>query len=190
MKDLFGIHALEPNWLPRRRVRQGWLPSGLRPWLLDQGSLTQRLIERCHGRFRVEVLSQGWGTPQLNESRALGLPLRRRALVRQVYLLCDDTPWVFARTVIPEPSLRGNRRRLKRLGNRPLGAVLFADPSMERSPLEVVRIGNDQRLFRRALGKSRRPSREIWGRRSLFRLGGAPLLVSEIFLPDLPSEGE
>jgi chorismate--pyruvate lyase len=26
----------------------------------------------------------------------------------------------------------------------------------------------------------------IWGRRSLFRLSGQPLLVNEIFLPDLP----
>lgn len=188
MNDHFGIHALEPRWFPHQRVRQGWLPPQLRPWLLDTGSLTQRLIHCCHGQFRLEVLSQGWGYPQLNEARALALPLRRRALIRQVYLLCDETPWVFARTVIPERSLRGRQRRLKRLGNRPLGAVLFADPSMRRSPMELTRIDHGQRLFRRAVGKSGSPSTTIWGRRSLFRLGRSPLLVSEIFLPELPQE--
>jgi chorismate lyase len=41
---------------------------------------------------------------------SLRLPLR--ALIREVHLLCDDRPWVFARTIIPISTLRGRERRL------------------------------------------------------------------------------
>jgi chorismate--pyruvate lyase len=188
MKDLFGKHAFEPVWQPSYRLLTRQLPVELRPWLLDDSSLTQRLTEACNGQFRVEVLSQGWERPMLSEARALKVPATRLALVRQVRLHCNDTPWVFARTIIPVSTLRGRQRRLAHLGSRPLGAVLFADPHMQRSPLEIVKIREGQRLFHRAIGSNSTVCREIWGRRSVFYLNQRPLLVSEIFLPDLPAD--
>lgn len=159
--------------------------AALRDWLLDTGSLTRRVKQACAGRFRVQVEMQGWARPRLDEYRALGLRLGRIALIREVHLLCDERPWVFARTIIPVTTLRGRQRRLAHLGNRPLGAVLFADPRMQRGPVEVVRVPPGSALFAAAvLGLKRRPA-EIWGRRSMFRLDGKPLLVSEFFLPGL-----
>ncbi len=187
MKELFGKHANEPVWHPRNRIRNGWLSPAMQQWLLDDSSLTRRLQQNCPGRFRVEVLNQGWERPLLSEARALKIRPERRVLVRQVHLLCDDTPWVFARTVIPVTSLRGRQRRLRHLGNRPLGAFLFADPHMRRAPLEIVSIDAGQRLYHRAIAHSRHQDNTIWGRRSVFYLEERPLLVSEIFLPDLPT---
>lgn len=123
----------------------------------------------------------------LSESRALGRPQQEIGLVRQVHLLCGDTPWVFARTVIPLPSLKGGLRRLTQLGNHSLGAVLFADPRLQRSPMEVARIEPRQRLYRRSRGTAIPDGNPVWGRRSVFHLQGNPLLVSEFFLPDLLS---
>ncbi len=189
-------HAREPRWQPARHLRRALLTAGLRDWLLDNGSLTRRLQGCCGGRFDVELVSQGWERPHANEVRRLGLPRHERALVRQVYLRCDGRRWVFARTVIPLSSLRGRQRRLLHLGNRPLGAVLFADPHMRREPLEVARVCPGIRLQRRvyfgdgpADGSAGEPGDEVvWGRRSVFRLDGGPLLVSEFFLPRLLDE--
>jgi len=105
--------------------------------------------------------------------------------IREVYLLCDAQPWVFARTVIPTRTLTGPRRRLTRLRGKPLGAVLFADPAMKRSQIEIARIQNGQALFDDATSQLSVTPDEIWGRRSAFFLGGKPLLVSEIFLPNI-----
>ena len=188
MKDLFGKHAFEPVWQPGYRLLRHQVPDALRPWLLDDTSLTRRLQSVCQGRFRVEVLSQGWERPMLSEARALKVRNSQLAMVRQVRLYCDNEPWVFARTIIPLSTLRGRQRRLAHLGSKPLGAVLFADPRMQRSPLEIVRINPGQRLFHRALGSSSSHCDAIWGRRSIFYLEQRPLLVSEIFLPDLPAD--
>jgi chorismate--pyruvate lyase len=185
MKDDFGKHAIEPLWRAGYRLNRAQLPEQWRDWLLDRSSLTLRLQHACSGRFRVEVISQRMEPPMLSEARALGRPPHERALVRQVRLLCDDEPWVFARTVVPLPSLRRGLRQLALLGSRPLGAVLFADPTMRRSEVEVARIKQGKRLFRRAMATSATTAQEIWGRRSVFTLQNQPLLVSEFFLPPL-----
>lgn len=111
-----------------------------------------------------------------------------RALIRQVQLLCGNRPWVYARTVIPATSMCGRLQRLARLGNRPLGAMLFADPGMRRGRVELARITPGQTLFAAALGHTGRDTpAAIWGRRSVFRIADKPLLVSEVFLPQFPA---
>lgn len=188
MKDYYGKHALEPVWQKHYCVSRGRLPEALRDWLLDHSSLTLRLRHACCGQFNVEVLSQRLERPMLSEARALHRPPVEIALVRQVRLRCGNSPWVFARTIVPLTSLRRGLRRLALLGSRPLGAVLFTDPTMERSAVEVARIRKGQRLYRMAMGASVGEPREIWGRRSVFILQDNPLLVSEFFLPALLAE--
>lgn len=166
-------HPAEPRWHRAERFLSDPPPRGIRQWLLDATSLTERLRERCTGRFRVELLDQGWERPLPSECRALRLRHREWALVRQVHLLCDHEPWVFARTVIPARTLR-RRPRLARLGERPLGAVLFADGAVHRDGLEVARFRPGQHL---SGGDGAQ-----WARRSVFRIGRRPLLVTEVFL--------
>jgi chorismate--pyruvate lyase len=175
----------DPVWKPRGRIRQGQLPADLRPWLLDTASLTQRVISICSGQFSVRVLSQRWTRPMRNECLRLGMQAGGHALVRQVELLCNDVPLVYARTVIPRSTLRGRAQRLAKLGSRSLGATLFADPAMRRSELELVRLSKRDALFARLVDLDHAKADCLWGRRSVFTLSGKPLLVSEIFLPEI-----
>ena len=174
----------EPKWVPARQCLRSAVPLAMWDWLLDAASLTRRLQLACGGQFHVRVLRQGWGRPLASERRALGIKRGERALVREVRLMCGERPWVFARTVIPVRSLRGAQRRLAHLGNKPLGATLFADPHLRRGEVEVAPIAPAEKLYARAVGEL--PfSKAIWGRRSVFWLRGKSLLVSEIFLPAL-----
>lgn len=180
----------EPRWRPaRRHLRNAVLPE-VWDWLLDEGSLTQRLRQRCGGRFRVALRRQGWGRPSSSERRVLGMGHGERAVIREVHLMCGDTPWVFARTVIPVSSLRGAQRRLTRLGSKPLGAALFADPSMWRGAVEVACLRPAEPLYARAMCGAASAAAMIWGRRSVFHLQERPLLVTEIFLPALWTRGD
>lgn len=176
-----------PRWFTRQHRYMQHVPEGIAAWLFDEGSLTARLIAACPGRFQVRVLSLGWQRPFANEARRLRMRLHYRALIRQVYLYCDDTPWVYARTVIPHKTLTGKQRFLAHLGNRPLGAALFADPYMRRDELEVAHLLPRHSLYNSAVqGLAARPE-SIWGRRSVFYLSDKPLLVNEIFLPNIES---
>jgi len=180
-----GKHRYEPRWQPHSPLARHGASAELLDWLLDPTSLTRRLQQSCGGQFRVEPTGQYWQRPMLNEAQALGVLPHERCFVREVRLLCDDQPWVFARTVIPVRTLTGPRRRLSRLGKKPLGAVLFADPSMQRSGIEIASLVPGQTLFTRAVDGLREQPGMIWGRRSAFFLNHKPLLVSEIFLPPI-----
>jgi chorismate--pyruvate lyase len=184
------LKSVTPNcrWKPGRYFLRRSIPQGLSGWLLDTASLTLRLQRLCPGKFKVRVLSQVWGIPTIDEARALGMQAGHLAIIRQVHLLCDSQPWVYARTVIPVTSLRGKLQRLAHLGARPLGGMLFADPGMQRAPVELARISRGQSVYKAATCHLRQRPAEIWGRRSVFRLFNRPLLVSEVFLPDFPAD--
>ena len=111
---------------------------------------------------------------------ALNLPARTLVLVREVILYGGDAPWVYARSIIPLSTLTGRLRKLRNLDNRPLGALLFSERTMTRSPMEVACLTNDNSQLPKELRIFDSP---MWGRRSIFWLDKKPLLVSEIFLP-------
>ncbi len=176
----------EPVWqrLGRRRPRD--VPAVAWSWLADTGSLTRRVQAACAGRFEVRLLGQTWGTALPSERHLLRGGLRGRVLIREVELMCDGAPRVFARTVIPFRSLSGAARQLGRLGVRPLGAVLFAHPATRRDKVEFARLSPADPLYAAAVGHlPGEPPTALWGRRTVYHYAGKPLLVNEIFLPDL-----
>lgn len=174
------------------RFRSPWRPvcqlfgtrapaAATRSWLLDEESLTRRLRERWGTVFRVQVTAHLWALPALDEARLLALKAGTHALIREV-LLCDgDIPYVRARTVMPATTLTGKHRHLACLGTRPLGAAIFADPSLRRERLDVAQVEPGNPVFPDL-------SESAWGRRSLFTLEGKPLIVYEVFLPEFFEE--
>lgn len=164
-----------------------WRAGDWRGWLDDHGSLTRRLQAICP-RLRVQRVNQHIAPPLRDEYRALGLRRGERALIRDVLLICGDTPLVFAHSVIPLAGLDGPWVALSRLGNRPLGAALFADPKVRRFPLEYRQLDARHPLYRPAVAHLAvanldQAPRRLWMRRSQFALAGHPLLVTEVFLP-------
>lgn len=173
------------RWKPAQQIVRSQVPGGLLDWLLDTASLTRRIQQACTGHFDVQLLTQYWGRPRRDEINVLHMRPTERALIRCVQLRCDAQAWVYARTIIPVSTLTGRQRLLGHLGTRPLGAVLFADPTMRRGPVQVARIGRGQPLYEDACRGLRHKPVEIWGRRSVFQVCNKPLLVAEIFLPSL-----
>lgn len=155
-------------------------------WLMDEKSLTERLIKGCSKQFRVEVLSQRWVKPTQAEMQLLSLSSRQKVMLRQVILFCGDNPVVFAHSLIPYKTLKGKHRRLAYLKNKPLGKYLFSNVGLKRSSLQWSRILPNSKLYN-LVATSGELTGSIWGRRSLFHLGDKKLLVSEYFLPNLLS---
>ena len=193
------MSVFDARWISLSQLRYLCADRFLLSWLSDNNSLTQRLIEHCSGVFEVRVKGQRWKAPLLSESRLLGLRAGEYAMVREVELLCNGIPHVFARTLIPKSSLTGRANHLQGLGSKPLGALLFSDPTTRRSVIEYARLLANHRLYQWAMSSMREIDREmdgemdgemdraigseLWGRRTLFCYAGKPLLVNEIFLP-------
>lgn len=168
------------RWRPRHQLPLRDRPSPcLYSWLDDEGSLTARLVGLSKGQFQVEVLRQQLALPSRDEQQALSMKRPARALIREVILRGYHQPWVFARSVLPLSSLSGKLRHLRKQRNRPLGAFLFSQPQLVRSPIAVACFNADDAYLPPGIACSSL----LWGRRSVFALDGKPLLVSEVFLP-------
>ena len=164
-------------------------PSSVSPhargWLQNRGSLTQLIQQRCRGEFRVKPVFQSLARACGDELALMNLRRHERALIREVYLYCGDTPVVFAHSVVARKDLRGAWRGLNGLGNRSLGTVLFTNPVIKRTPLRFKRLNSAHPLFNRACRNLKAKPSGLWARRSLFSLHGQSILVTEVFLPSI-----
>lgn len=161
-----------------------WQAGPLRDWLADHGSLTRRLQARCPS-FAVRRLKQGIARPHRDEYAEIALAPGQLAMVREVLLLCAGKPAVFAHSVVKLEGLRGPWVGLGKLGNKPLGAALFANPKVQRHPLKFQRLDARHPLYRAAAAQIAHAPRNLWARRSHFELAGSPILVTEVFLPEV-----
>lgn len=158
-------------------------------WLVDNGSLTRRLQKR-YSDFAVRPLSQTVAKPLVDESSALRIRLHQQALVRQVLLMGSGQHVVFAHSVLPQASLRGTWHSLGQLGSKPLGATLFANPKVKRTPLRYKKLTANHALYTLAVQHLVSKPASLWARRSMFSLNSAgrrrqSIMVTEVFLPCL-----
>jgi len=170
--------TLDAYWQPRAALAD----REMRAWLLDRGSLTARIRARCRD-FSVQLLMQARVEVRREEAAMLGARDGEHVIGRDVLLECGGVAVVYAHSIVRHRDLRGPWRAIAGMGTRPLGAALFADPSIARSSLAFRRLSRTHPLYcaaAKALGDVLPP---LWARRSLFWLRGAPLLVTEAFLP-------
>jgi len=81
--------------------------------------------------------------------------------------------------------LYGAWRAMRGLGNRSLGTLLFTHPLVKRQPLHFKALQSHHALYKSAAAVQGEAPSRLWARRSLFYLQDAPLLVTEVFLPDI-----
>jgi chorismate--pyruvate lyase len=176
----------ESRW--KSRPALAGAPAYLHPWLSDPASLTARIVARCD-RFQVRVLGEQRALPFTDERTLIGLPPGRHAWTREVLLLADGVPVVFAHSVLAPRDLIGAWHMAQAIGSRPLGAALFADPCICRGPLTSARLAPHHPLHRHACRALGEPLPTLWARRSRFCRLDRPLLVTEVFLPGIAQLG-
>ena len=170
-------------WQPHARAVRA--PAAMHDWLVTPGSLTARLVA-ASGAFRVRRLHQHSAVCLTDEAAAIGLARPQRVWEREVLLVCNGTPVVFAHTVVPPAADAGDWPLFSALGERSLGSTLFYDPLVRRGRLEFARLGAGHPLARRAhaaLGGADCTNPIYYARRCLYRRRQGLLLVTEVFLP-------
>src|SRR5208337_4122296 len=76
------------------------------PWLRDHGSLTLRIQQRC-AKFGVRNMCDCLMTAAHDETALLDLPSEQKIYTREVFLLAENQPVVFAHSVVAPQHLRG-----------------------------------------------------------------------------------
>ena len=164
------VHA----WAPEARPRALW------SYVVEAGSLTERLKTKAGSGFHVRVLEEGAVALSPDDAALLQAGAGEIGFMRQVYL-CGSEPLVYARSL----AVGEGARWLRELGDNPLGAKVFAEKDVRRSPIEATHLSPGQPLFEAAAAQLNRKPMELWARRSLLTVKGAAILIYECFLPGL-----
>jgi chorismate--pyruvate lyase len=183
-----GQSLRQANW--HAHVLATNAPHRYRYWLASGGSLTNKL--KAHsGAFRVQLLHQDTATCLADEANIIGYHRPGRVWEREVLLRCDNTPVVFAHTVVPMSADASDWPLFSALGERSLGSTLFGDPRVRRGELEFARLRAAHPLARRARaalaanGEQVPDEALLYARRCLYQRHEGTLLVTEVFLPSV-----
>jgi chorismate--pyruvate lyase len=157
-------------------------PPLLVPWLAEPGLLTSRVRAQCGADARLRLLRLEPAPLDPGIAHRLGVD-DAMCLLREIEFTCGVRRWVFAQSVLPQSTVR-RHPWLRELGDRGLGESLNAVEDVRREPLEYLELRGGHPLARAALpdGNDCAP---LWARRAVYRLGGPPILVQEVFLPAL-----
>lgn len=146
-------------------------PALLRPLINDKGSLTAALMALSEDSFEVNLLRQRVALPFHHEQTKLKRSLHKAAMIREVELVLNAIPVVYARSIVPLNLVTKGKSGLANLGRTPLGHLLFKDGKIRVSKRQFASLDCGER--------------RITARRTPYEYQGSTILVAEFFLPAL-----
>ena len=170
---------VEPEWISEVDFDATQVDLLVLEWLMKTASLTQRMRDQFGAEFRVCLLRQEWGQPYPSESKFV----EKEVMVREVFLMGNEKPCVYARSLFPKKWLEGEGKELQALGEVPLGDFFAKQRHLSRSAFEFAKVFPLCDDYKNALNKSSETPEFLWARRSIFYCGEEHLFVSEYFLP-------
>ena len=171
MNSLYKILAANENWQANIASNRNKIEPEIRPFMLDDGSLTKQLMNLSDGHFEVSVVDETIALPYSHEQEKLKIDADQSAMIRQVELKIFDEVVVFARSIIPMSLINAKKNSLANLGQKPLGHLLFKDGNMDISKRDFNNLIIDNKQY--------------FARRTPYQYQQTNILVSEFFLPSL-----
>jgi chorismate lyase len=151
--------------------------------LADKGSLTDRFKQLMGKQPCLTRLSQGRQFVSWQERQLLSMKEREMALVREIQMGDGEQDWMFARTVVPNGTLKGQAKRISFLNETPIGNILFGRNGATRTSMDITLTWE---LPQSLLDMNVLHEQPLWQRCSIFEFSSGPLMVTELFLPECP----
>ena len=135
-------------------------------WLSESGPITNRI--KLSQKFELELLNDEIDEISIEEKLFLN-SVSETFRVRRVILLGNNTPVVYAKSVIPSSTIENGLSSLGKIGNAPLGDILFTPGVFTK--LEMVCasfLSKEKNVY--------------WGRKIKYSVNSEPISVMEVFL--------
>jgi chorismate--pyruvate lyase len=136
-------------------------------WLLENGPITKRIKQ--NGAFRLHLIQDEFSSINQNDKDFIECTSNEIKL-REVLLYCDDSPVVFAQTIIPAEAISKGLKDLGNLGSKPLGDILFEEDIFTKDKVFYALFERNSSLY--------------WGRKAKYIVKGYKFSVMEVFLID------
>lgn len=153
------------SWITSKEFHNESIDTHVKSWLTETGPITNRI--KSNGTFKLELIKDEVGTVNRIDANFLGEDLGE-IKIREVLLLSNNKPKVFARSLIPNRTIEKGLSELGELGSKPLGDILFEKEIFKKIETVFAKFSESGNLY--------------WGRKSKYLVKVYPLSVMEIFL--------
>ena len=153
------------SWISYQEMDNELRDKYIKSWLIEDGPITKRI--KYSERFKLNLLKDEIDIVNNLDTDFLGKDLGE-IKTREVILMGNNVPIVFARSLIPLSTIENGFSKLGELGTKPLGDILFEKKIFKRIEIVFAKFTDAKKLF--------------WGRKSKYLVKDHPLSVMEVFL--------
>lgn len=154
-------------WMTSRNMSRLIKSLTIKSWLLEKGPITKRISKNYE--FELNLLKDDIASIN-QEERDFLCHDDRDIKVREVILLADRSPLVYAKSLIPSATIKYGFAELGKLGRKPLGDILFEKEIFFKTNVMYAEFSYNENIF--------------WGRKTRYLVKELPLSVMEVFLLD------
>ena len=154
-------------WMTSRNMSRLIKSQNIKSWLLEKGPITKRISKNYE--FELNLLKDDIASIS-QEERDFLCHDDRDIKVREVILLADRSPLVYAKSLIPSATIKYGFAELGKLGRKPLGDILFEKEIFFKTNVMYAEFSYNENIF--------------WGRKTRYLVKELPLSVMEVFLLD------
>ena len=153
------------SWNTYEAIEHKLTNAEIKSWLLEQGPITKRI--KSIAEFRLELIQDELSDATDDEILFLKID-SEEIRIREVILYGNENPIVFARTIIPNTTIEKGLKELGKIGNKPLGDILFEKDIFFKEDIVFATFKDEESLF--------------WGRKIKYTVKDQPFSVMEVFL--------
>ena len=153
------------SWNTYEAIEHELTNTEIKSWLLEQGPITKRI--KSIAEFRLELIQDELSDATDDEILFLKID-SEEIRIREVILYGNENPIVYARTIIPNTTIEKGLKELGKIGNKPLGDILFEKDIFFKEDIVFATFKDEESLF--------------WGRKIKYTVKDQPFSVMEVFL--------
>ena len=155
------------SWITYKEMTKQVRNSFIESWLVEDGPITKRISAKED--FELNLIRDEIGEVDEEDKKYLG-DTKGDIKVREVILLGNKTPKVYAKSLIPVNTIEKGFSKLGNLGNMPLGDILFEKDIFNKIDVLYSFFSHKSNIF--------------WGRKTKYLVNNLPFSVMEVFLID------
>ena len=155
------------SWITYREMLDQVTNNSIKSWLIENGPITKRISAKED--FELNLIRDEIGEVDEEDKKYLG-DTKGDIKVREVILLGNKTPKVYAKSLIPIRTIEKGFSKLGNLGNMPLGDILFEKDIFNKIDVLYSFFSYKSNIF--------------WGRKTKYLVKNLPFSVMEVFLID------
>ena len=155
------------SWITYKEMLNKVKSDSVKSWLTENGPITKRIS--VNEDFELSLIRDEINKVDETDKKYLNNEVGD-IKVREVILLGNKIPKVYAKSLIPVDTIEKGFSKLGSLGTKPLGDILFEKDIFNKTDTIYSTFSDEVNIF--------------WGRKTKYLVKNLPFSVMEIFLID------